>query len=163
MKNYKMTEELKTIIASYIKVPRADTLTDISFEKPLDKIVLYPTNDLYLTESQYNAFIKFLNNLHEERFFVTQFDGGRNGIFSDDNIVWEIGQDTKYKDYYNINLFSLSMLFSQNGKWAIFIEETLDGGIGLIMGDKDSIIEFKKSYPQYSQEEESYSKVMKQQ
>ena len=156
MKHTKINRTFSDIMKKIVYSERAESLIELKVNPDFEKILLYPTNDLYLSEVQFKAFLDFLNKINTKRCFLTQFDGGWEGIYARENIVWELTQETSYEEYLGAKLYSLSMLFANDGEWAIFIEESLNGGIGLFVGKKEMVDIFQVSYTKCNYDLERY-------
>lgn len=141
--NANESKMLKRIIQSQ----QANYLFEIQLVFGLSTLILYPTNDLYLTLGQFNAVKKFLEIIGEEEYYLTQFDGGGfDGIFSESNPVYKYNLKSTYSDYCKPYLYSVSVLFSANGTWAILIDETFDAGYGIFVSNEEYLNKFKKLY-----------------
>ncbi len=138
--------DLRKAIKIIIENSHASSLIDLNINKNFKASLIYPTYDLYLTKQQYDNFWEFLDIIGEGECYLTQFDNCEGGIDSKENTFLRIHKDMTYEEYININLFSVSVLVSKNGKWAIFIEETLEDGIGLFVADEKYIDIFKRRY-----------------
>lgn len=155
--NYtKINRTLSDIMKKIIYSERAESLIELKINPNFEKILLYPTNDLYLSEVQFKAFLAFLNKINIKSCFLTQFDGGWEGIYAKENMIWELTQENSYEEYLGTNLYSLSMLFANDGEWAIFIEESLNDGIGLFVGTKEIVDIFQSCYTKYKHDLERY-------
>lgn len=142
-----MTVNESKVLKKIVQSQQANYLFEIQLESEFIASILYPTNDLYLTTGQFNVLKKFLETIGEKEFYLTQFDGGGfEGIFSESNPVCKFNLKSTYSDYCKSFLYSLSVLFSVNGTWAIFIDETLDAGYGIFASNEEYLNEFKKLY-----------------
>lgn len=156
--NINERNNLKKIIQNQ----HANYLSDIKLVPGHTSLILYPTNDLLLTEGQFNVLKKFLERLGETEFCLTQFDGGGlEGLFSDVNTVKKFPLESTYSQYCETNLYSISVLFSINGKWAIIIDETFDWGVGLFVSNKtyvdifnDLCFDIRTEYKNFMTEQE---------
>lgn len=138
---------------------KANSLLDVKLVYGCQSLLLYPTNDLWLTEKQYAVLKDFLKKIGENEFYYTQFDGSSTqkdgkvkvcdnskGIFSKTNPVFKFSLNRDYSDYYDTFLFSVSVLFSINGTWAILIDETFDAGYGIFVSNADNVDRFRELY-----------------
>ena len=139
-------DKIKNSICFFVKSPIADDLIELKINDELEKAIIYPTSDLYLTKKQFESFKAFLLNIYEDNFLLTQFGTGQDGVFSSCNKAYRFNKNVSYEDYYRLNLYSLTMLFSINKTWAIFIDETADAGIGLFLGEKNISKVFKSIF-----------------
>ncbi|MDE6677204.1 MAG: hypothetical protein K2K12_05805 [Clostridia bacterium] len=154
-------ERLRNSIKKFIKNSHASYLTDLDINPELQTSLIYPTCDLFLTKQQYDSLWRFLNAIGEDKFYLTQFDNVPSGIDSEENTFLCIDKNTDYHEYMEINLYSLSLLISENGTWAIFIDETLDGGIGIFVASQKYMEAFQLCYPQLSNDLLSYQEDAK--
>ena len=154
-------KNLCKFIKKIIAVSYASSLVDLKINKNLETILLYPTNDLFLTQQQYKTLWQFLNIVGESKCYLTQFDNVESGIDSETNTFLCIHNNLSYNEYLDFNLFSLSMLLSEKGRWAIFIEETLEDGIGLFIADKKYMDIFKNCYLDYCRDLTHYQEDIK--
>lgn len=148
-----MNKVEKNALSKILSVDKVNSLFDIKLAQGYQRLMLYPTYDLWLTEKQYVVLKDFLKIIGEDEFYFTQFDGSGlqkekqyNGIFSEKNPVYKFDLNTKYSEYNNLFLFSVSVLFSTSGTWAIFVDETFDAGCGIFVSNKDYVNMFEKLY-----------------
>lgn len=171
-----------TLLKKFIENPYAYDLSDVKLVSGYSVLMLYPTDDLWLTEKQFELLKVFLKKIDENEFFFTQYSGSSfqkgskdQGIFSEANPVYKFNLDSNYAEYYNDNifLFSVSGLFSSKGTWAIFIDETFEAGYGIFVASEDMVNEFRtlwetirKDYPdwlddkRYEEDVEFYQKLL---
>lgn len=132
-----MNQNESRMLKKIIQSQHANELFDIKLEPKYCTLMLYPTNDLWLTEGQFDVLKRFLKNIGENEFCLAQFDGGGfDGLFSNTNSVKRFTLESSYSQYCDTHLYSISVLFSIKGEWAIIIDETLDWGIGLFVSNK---------------------------
>ncbi len=107
--------------------------------------LLYSTDDLFLTEHQFNALKSVINQ--DTRIYVTQNDED-NPMTADNYLIWELSADIMYDEYVEIPLFSNAIIFPNTLDWILIIEETLDGGVGILAGNVTMISAFESAYGQ---------------
>lgn len=162
----KMGDFYVNMISQFTSTNHADYIQDVKLKSNHKKYLLSVTNDMYLSEKQFVAIKKLLHQLGENNLYLIQYDGGTNfddwkegedsvkqqyeqfGIFSPYNNVYVLNLDTNYSDYQDIPLYSLSVILSANGSFAIFIQEEKDFGTGLFVARREIIEQYKRIYEQ---------------
>lgn len=126
------------------------SLTDLKYPKEYKKTILYPTNDLLLFEKQFLSLIKLLDR--NAPLFLMQ--AGENDDFRDSrNQIYIISSPFSFNDYMRIEgLYSMTMHFSSPCKWILLIDESLEGGIGVLIGEKEIIEQFENTYGRTSED-----------
>ncbi len=166
----------KELLQKFIKSTRLNYLFEVELTPNQNVFMLYPTNDLWLTEKQFQVLKKFVELLGEKNFCLTQFDGGTpfEGLYSATNEVYELNIQSTYEEYYSLNIHSISVLFSTKGSWVILIDETFEAGYGIIVTSKEFVEKFKilwkqiepsnlelMDYQSYSKSVEYYEEILK--
>ena len=123
------------------------------FQKPTNAHValLYPINDLLLFEDQYVALLNTIRFLKEEKIYVIQTEKDSD-LFCEATDVYEFDISSSFQEYQKLPIYSISLLFSNSMKWFLLTDETLEGGIGLLISDKDTIEQFKRIYGRCDQD-----------
>lgn len=141
------------VLNEIVKSKYVNCLYDIKLNPMLWGYMLYPTNDLWLTKKQFQVLKEFIKQIGEYEFCLAQFDGSSlkerenfQGLFSESNPVYYFSLDNDYSEYKNISLFSVSVLFSSRGNWAILLDETFDAGYGIFVSCKEYVEKFKELY-----------------
>ena len=158
-----MNEQESNVLKKIIKSEHLNDLFAIELTQEYEKMFLYPTNDLWLTEKQYEILKDFLKTIGENEFYLTQFDGGSvkekfSSLFSKYNPVYKFNLETDYTEYCQPFFYSVSVLFSLKGTWAILIDESFYAGYGILIVSKENIVKFKKLYESLSNDFNNYMK-----
>lgn len=148
-----MNNEQAQLLKKFINNESINELCELKLVLGCTACIIYPTNDLWLSEKQYAVLLDFLKKIGENEFYLTQFDGAsvqdsKNfcSIFSETNPVYKLEIDRPYETYNSLPLYSVSVLFSVMGTWAIFIDETFDAGYGIFVSSRDLVDKFIALY-----------------
>lgn len=117
-------------------------LDGLRFASGTAKAIIYPTDDVCLNEEQYNAIVSILKG--GEDMTVIQC-GWSNNFFAEDRIAYTFCEPFCYEEYSKLDFFSPSIIFSSLHEWIIIIDESLNGGEALIVGDPNRIAQFLKT------------------
>lgn len=136
------------LVKKFIHSEETRSLSEVKLLPGYTKFMLYPTNDFWLTEGQFDVLKKFLKEIGEYEFYLTQFLGAlnREGLYSEANKVYKFNLDSEYSSYYDLFLYSVPILFSSKGTWAILTDETFEAGYGLFISSEAYVEKFKKLY-----------------
>lgn len=104
---------------------------------PADKasLLLYNTEDLWLSRAQFDALTALLPN--EKMLYIAQ---------NDSDEVYELGVREQYEEYERLNLFSLSFISSENFDWAIVIDEGVEAGTGFLVSSAEFAERYASEY-----------------
>ncbi len=155
-----MNDSERTVLKKFIVGGTASRgLADVKFASGHTVTMVYPTNDLWLTKRQFEMLKRFLKLIGEKEFLLADFDGGKSleGLFSEHSDVRKLSVCSRYSSYHNINLSSVSVMFSSSGAWALLLDETLDGGWGVFLSDEKHTEIFNKCYEPVK---EDYKRIM---
>ena len=138
---------IKGQISKVLSSTRIVSLTDLDYPKKYKKSIIYPTNDLLLYENQFFSLI----NLLDGNAPLLLIQEGENDDFCDSkNQIIKMSPPFSFNDYMKIDgLYSMTMHFSYPCKWILLIDESLEGGIGLLIGEKKKIEQFEKQWHRF--------------
>jgi len=158
IKKIKKNNDIMKIAKSLLKTPLDDSLCNVVFSEGLQKLLLYPTYDVYLNEEQFTALKSFLENIDEDEFYAVNHYvvSDDPAVLPADDFFYLASRDISYEQYTDIFVYHLSVMFSKNGKWAIVIEESLEDGIGIMAAQPKMLELFKDCHPKYKQELENF-------
>ena len=150
IKKIKNNSFLKKQISRVLLNSKIVSLKDLKYPKLYKKTILYPTNDLLLYEKQFLSIIELLEG-NAPLFFM---QAGENDDFRDSrNQAYIISSPFSFNDYMKIDgLYSMTIHFSSPCKWILLIDESLEGGIGLLIGEKEIIEQFENTYGRTSED-----------
>lgn len=138
-----VTDEIILNIKRFIKSGYFNNLDELEFQSPYSKALIYPTNDVLLYEHQFEAVKSIIND--GETLNVMQM-GYCEGFFSPQTVIYRFEFPADYDEYSSLPFDTISLMFPDSMRWILFIDESLEGGEGLLVGDKDTIKEFNNIY-----------------
>ena len=115
---------------------RCDAIEELQIPADVKSCLLYHTNDLCLSESQFCALQRVTEQI--EQFYVVQCDS--------DEVI-RLDGSTPYEAYAELNLYSMTYLTSDRFEWVVVIDEHLESGIGVIVSKTDLIDRYASFYP----------------
>ncbi len=118
------------------EIGKINYMNDIDFSRDHCKSFLYPTNDLWLYERQFDAVTSLVRP--NENLYVFQVD--------DLSELHVFSAPFDYKSYCDLNLYSLAMLCSDAEDWLLIVDEEFYFGIGILVATEDVNKQFEKAY-----------------
>ncbi len=112
-----------------------DSILDLNIPSDIPTALLYSTNDLWLNKKQFDALMDITSSY--KALYIAQND-------SDEMFRFDLPMS--YEEYINLNLYSVSFITSDKFDWVIVIEEGLESGIGVMIGDLRFIKNFNTLY-----------------
>lgn len=132
-----------TQIKNLIKKYDFDSIDDVVFGDNLYKTFIYTTDDYYLYEDQFRALTSILHK--DEILYVAQM-GYQCNLFDVSNKIVEMRFPFSYSEYRKIDLHSIAVLFSNRFEWILIIDESIEGGEGILAGSLNFISKFNFNY-----------------
>ena len=120
----------------------ASEIDDITFSKSLDKVLLYPLDDVFLSKKHFNALISLLNPNESLYAMDCYFSCS---TFSPDK-VYRLTPPFEYDDYISLNLNPVCILYSDSFQWILAADEGLEGGEAVLAGNASFVERFKSIY-----------------
>jgi hypothetical protein len=127
------------------------------------RLILHPTDNLWLTEKQYEAFLATIKREGDTEFYISELSCSsfttkrKPGEYC--NRHWKCTISCLYGIYSEIDFLLDVAIFSKSGQWGIWISNEETGAIG---GSKMFIDHFKLYYPDWITDWESFQKEYKQ-
>ena len=128
-------QEFFSNISCFIEKGNVTDIQNLKVPSEKSSILLYNTDDLWLSKSQFEALIKLLS--FGEKLYAAQ---------NDSEEIYEMTAPLKYENYENLNLFSISFIASEKFEWVIVIDEGLESGTGVLVGEPDFIQKYIHQY-----------------
>ena len=138
----KNTAEIKRHIQKLLTTTKLQDIDDVKFNPGFRKVLLYPTEDLALTNEQFEALLKAHTG---SRIFVMQI-GYDDDFLSDNNDVYVLSAPCSYEEYENLRFDTITILFSEDDDWIVLIDESAEGGVGLLAATSQVIERFESYY-----------------
>jgi hypothetical protein len=126
-----------------------DDIVDFQFNVE-EKVLLFPTNDVTMTQKQFNAFLETAKIIGGE-FIYTEV-GWHGKPFGSDSKIFKLQLPFTYEDYSNICMNTTILLFSIKSDLILVIEESQEGGTGILGGSKEIINIFKTFYYEWKED-----------
>ena len=123
--------EFLSMIEHFFAEKDFDAITDLEIALGKAYVIINKTADLWLSEAQFNAITHLVGS--QRALYVVQSD-------SDD--VYRLVLPTSYNEYYNLNLFSLSFIAPESFDWVIVIDEGVEFGRGVLIGNEEFVNTF---------------------
>lgn len=133
------------LLKKFVTNTRLDYLFDVKLAEGKRAVMLYPTYDLWLFEPQFKLLQQFARQLGEKNFFLTQFfdiERRKKRLFRTIK-SHKLTTRTTYEEYLSVNLYSISVLLSVKGTWALLIDETFHDGYGIFISDSKTVEQFE--------------------
>ncbi len=119
-----------------IELNYINNLYDIEIPQNSYRTLIYPTNDFFLYEHQFDAVKSLVKQ--DEKIYVFQLD--------DLSFVHEFSYPFDYKAYCCLNLYSVSIMFSNSLEWIIIIDEAVEYGKGVFISNFSLKEKFENIY-----------------
>lgn len=103
--------------------------------------LIYPTDDLLLSEYQFKTLVRCAVDTTGEKLFAIQVES----LYSNPEAFF-IPPPYSYELYRNYTPYSMSVICPDSCRWYLLIDESLEGGLAIIIGKPDFIEKFKKAY-----------------
>ena len=143
MKQLKYDNLFAKKLENILKTKEVKSLAGLAFSEKVDSSILYPTDDYFLTEFQFQSIVKLLSQ--NDKLYVMQM-GANDDLDSLEHEIYELSYPYSYTDYRSLDFYSISIIFSSQCDWIIIIDESLNGGIGLFVGDVAKVSFFETVY-----------------
>ena len=123
-----LSEQHRSIIRSFIKNEKMESLADLQFLPGLKKTLFYPTEDYALTRSQFELLTQLLCD--DKCLLILPLS--RNGTWDDAEDIFRLSAPFLYEEYASLPLATPTIHFSNSGNWLLITDECLEGGTGII-------------------------------
>ncbi len=120
---------------------KGDSILDLNIPDHVETLLIYNTNDLWLSENQFNALMESIRS--PEKIYVAQNDS--------DEIV-EVSFPMSYKEYCDLDLYSLTYVTSNHFDWLLIMDEGIESGIGVLATKNELIGRYCSRYTQAKQD-----------
>lgn len=120
-----------------------DCINEDALTGEVQKRLLYPTDDFYLTKDQFATIKRLLRPNENLNLLQMGFD---EGFFSLKNIYYQMDYNIEYQDYHKIWVDSISVLFPDSYEWIVLIDEAAEGGLGMFIASEKPIKKFTQKY-----------------
>ena len=134
MKNITKNEFISKV-ACFFGGNEFDSIYDLKIATDKSYVIINNTNDLWLNEPQFDAITRLISS--QKALYVAQ---------NDSDEVYRLALPTTYDEYYNLDLFSLAFIASENFDWVIAIDEGFECGTGILIGSKEFAEAFYSPY-----------------
>ena len=114
---------------------KCEFLGDLSIPSNVQTMLIYNTNDLCLSETQFDALMESIDST--EKIYVAQNDFDK---------IFELDFPVSYAEYQFLDLFSMTYLTSNQFDWLVIIDENLESGIGVLATKSDLIEKYSSRY-----------------
>lgn len=148
IRNEKITPDIVKRIGKFIRNKKISDIVEISLCEGITSSLIYPTDDHLLYECQLSAVVKLLEE--HESLYALQL-GWSDVLGADTNELFILSPPFN-EEYYNLDLSTFTLLFSNSYQWLVLIDEAQEGGVGLIVGEKDIIEKFDSIYGRTKQD-----------
>jgi hypothetical protein len=112
------------------------------------RLILYPTDNLWLTEIQYNSLITTLKQMNEDYFYVSELSCNSFQIERKPNEYcnkhWQCDISCSYENYSSMELLLDNAIYSATGEWGVWLSNECSGAIG---GKNSFMEQFQSNYP----------------
>ncbi len=129
MRTVPFTAKLQATVRYLLGTDTVCVLTDLHRPKEYAGVLLYPTDDLLLTQPQFAALCQSISQ--EDHLYVFQM-GDSAALCNQDRTVCELTAPFFDDEYRSLEFYSISVIISAKGEFALVIDESLEGGIGLL-------------------------------
>jgi len=123
-----LSEQHRSIIRSFIKNEKMESLADLQFLPGLKKTLFYPTEDYALTRSQFELLTQLLRD--DECLLILPLSW--SGTWDDNEEVFTLSAPFLYEEYTSLPFATPALHFSSFGNWLLITDECLEGGTGII-------------------------------
>ena len=158
MKKLVLGDAIRDRLARLLKNSQFESLSDIAIDSSLRQLLLFPTDDYLLSLEQFEAVVCLLEP--NETLCVMQMDEF-DGLLDARNSMFVFSEPYAFEEYQQLNLYSMTMLFSESCEWFIITDELLAGGEGLFVGKKDLAKRFAEQYGHLKEDRVRYEKYWK--
>ncbi len=152
--NIEDIEKLKTII----REDHPAELLEFKINPEFKKVFLYPTNDVYLYEEQFNALLNVIGEIAEDGN-INIIQAGHYRIYKPGNTVCTLCVPFDFNEYLSINLDSITLIYPDSCSWVLISDEELYFGWGIFCSSDDIIEKFKRYYPTYKNDIVKYKQA----
>lgn len=122
-----------------------DYIMDAGYNDCYLKTLMFPTDDLHLTKEQFESLTHLLND--GETIYVMQMAWDmKDGFFDINNQCFQLKSPIEYSEYASLELYTISLLVPTQFNWIVLVEENLDNGEALFIGDKKVTEQFRQIY-----------------
>ncbi len=145
MEILKTTEKIASLQKVFNLIFKSkDPFNEIFTENIYDNLLLRPTDGYQLTEEQFKALQKAIQETQNQDVFISITE--YRDMFSSDSEHWKIDSNLDYDGYTNLGIFLENAIYSSDGTWGILISHENHAVIG---GNPLFIDTFKKYYPSW--------------
>lgn len=130
-------------LAALISLDNLDSLDTLSPAPSTMKIFLFTPEDYYLSKDQFDTVKTIIQP--NESLYVAQLGYVQHSI-SKLTEVYSFKQPLDFQKYKEIWLDTLSFVFSDSCEWLIVVDESLNGGEGIFVGNDVRAAQFWKQY-----------------
>ena len=135
---------LKIIIQkleSFITIKEIDLLHELELQPDVQAVLVFPTDDVYLTEKQYRAIQKLVPSNEKIHSGLVRMMFGEPLV---KHYCFDANSD--YQVYRAGLLDGMSFLYSDNSDWIVLIDENSENGEALFIGSPKSVKDFSEEY-----------------
>lgn len=143
MKRINYDNSLLDKINKILKCKKIESLIDVEFAKKVNVSIIYPTDDYLLDELQFQAIVNLLDK--NDNLYIMQL-GIDSNLHSLNHELYQLNYPYSYQEYQLLEFYSISVVFSNKLDWILLIDESLNGGIGILAGDSTNINLFETTY-----------------
>ena len=122
-------------IECFLDVDKFEAIEELKISSNNASVLIYNTNDLWLSKPQFDVLTKLISP--QKTLYVAQKD-------SED--IYELELPIKYEEYSKLDLFSISFIASEKFDWVIVMDEGLESGIGILIGNPDFVKQYISKY-----------------
>lgn len=141
----KVNAEIICGLKKFISTGKFDDLVDVDYNESLKKVLLYPTNDFYLTDNQFDC-IKSMVSKDESIYVMHMNWRCDDGFFDFNNEYYQLPSNCEYSRYKSLPLDTISIVFPSSFRWLVITDESYDGGMAFFIGEYASTQCFSNLY-----------------
>ncbi len=149
-------DKIMSGLERFFVTERFEYLHEIVFADGLEKMIIFPADDVFLTNEQFEAVISIL--IEDEKLYFLNFGYDKN-VRESMNEICEL-EEHSYEEYYSarefIPIMPLTMLFSDSFRWVVVIDEDIQSGTAVFAADKEIMDTFKGKYVNWREDVPAY-------
>ena len=134
-----LSEQHRSIIRSFIKNEKMESLADLQFLPGLKKTLFYPTEDYALTRSQFELLTQLLRD--DECLLILPLSW--SGTWDDAEDIFRLSAPFLYEEYASLPLATPTIHFSNSGNWLLITDECLEGGTAIFAATEHAASSFE--------------------
>lgn len=142
---HRINNETILNLKKYITKGKFDYIIDVISKQSFKTLLIYPTDDFFLTNYQFDCIKSMLNN--EETLCIMQMNWKlKEGFFDQENVVYQFTNSDEYSEYVSLPIDTISIIFPSSFDWLIITDELSQNGVGLFIGGDNSFKRFSSIY-----------------